>query len=329
MVQIKLLVGTFVFILFGLVSQAQAKVGADTITLGNIAHSVYLADLFNTSDEVKGERDIAAEATRTRRRRRRTTRKRRRGKSRSCPFGHGPMRHGKCRSKQKNDIIASLLGHRAASCYSKLFVAESGGSCKPSLYHDPVKAKNPHVGFGICAIEKSRRIRQRNRRGKNCLAKDIYKSFSRQVLCCRDMVQKTRSAYFGTIKCGKTPNCYGLSRGGGSIKDTPRFTPRDQDEDVASNGNYNNRGKRFCKVGKYYWPARDCRGRKLRYMKKGNRYVRATASNSSTKKRSRKRKYRVGRARYCKVGGYYWHSRYCGNRRVAYAKSRSGYVRIN
>lgn len=198
----------------------------------------------SSDSEISVERNIA-ETTR-RKKRKGTRRRKKRGR---CPFGRGPLRRGKCSSSQKNAAIARLLGKRAASCYSALFVAESGSSCRAKTYHDPVKAANPHVGMGICAIETSYNVRKRNSRGPNCLAKNIKTSFERQVLCCRDMLEKTNSRYFGTILCGKTPNCKGLARGGGKVSG----------KSYSSGGSKKSKGKskaRFKKKTRSSWAVR-------------------------------------------------------------------------
>ncbi|MCB0377647.1 MAG: hypothetical protein KDD33_04080 [Bdellovibrionales bacterium] len=272
---------------------------------------------FSASDVLSApSRSVASETTRNGQRR-----KTQRRTSRACPFGVGPMRHNKCKSSEKNRIITQLLGSRAADCYSKLFVAESGSSCSPSLYHDPKKAKNPHVGFGICAIEKSKRIRQRNGRGKNCLAGDITTSFSRQVLCCRDILEKTNARYFGTIKCGKTPNCKGLARRGGSVadagaggNDSPGGAPDSSD--------------RYCKVGRVLWAARNCGNRPTNYCKVNGIYTSqcGAVAKDDNKDNSSPANPASG-PRFCKVGNVLWHSSHCGSRPTNYCKVRGRYTK--
>jgi hypothetical protein len=117
---------------------------------------------------------------------------------------------GFCPTEIHNQII-QILGEKAADCYSQLFVAESKTKksvCSPGTYHSANVPGNTGVGFGICALDKD--AGKRSWRGKNCTAPDIYESFQRQVLCCRDIVEQT-PRYFGTVNCGHTPNCKGLS----------------------------------------------------------------------------------------------------------------------
>ena len=120
-----------------------------------------------------------------------------------CPAGVGPMNYRRCSSKQER-IIKRVVGSKHYKCYSRLFVTEAGSRCSHTVYHDPKKAHNPHAGIGLCALEKSKAIRKRNRRGKNCM--DIS-TFAKQVRCCRDIMRKHGAAYFGTVKCGKAPKC--------------------------------------------------------------------------------------------------------------------------
>ena len=122
-------------------------------------------------------------------------------KSSRCPFGVGPMNHSRCPAA-KEKIIAQVLGQKHVACYSKLFFAESG--CDASEYHDKKKAKNPHAGVGLCALEKSPAIRRANGRGPNCVN---IGTFAQQTKCCADILRKTNSRYFGTILCKKTPRC--------------------------------------------------------------------------------------------------------------------------
>ena len=144
--------------------------------------------------------------TRSKRRRKacksKKCRKRKYSKSKKCPAGVGPMSGNAC-SVSKMKTIKSIVGSKQARCYGVLFTAEAG--CKHNIYHDKKKAHNPHAGWGLCALEKSPRIRRQNKRGKVC---QNISSFAQQIKCCRSIMRKHGSAYFGTIRCKKARRCY-------------------------------------------------------------------------------------------------------------------------
>lgn len=136
-------------------------------------------------------------------------------KGAKCPPSKNVAK-GLCPETEHQQII-NILGEKAAECYSRLFVAESKTKttvCSPGTYHRADNPGNTGVGFGICALDKD--PGKRSLRGKNCTASDIYTSFARQVLCCRDIVEKT-PRYFGTMNCGHVPNCRGLSAYGSGL----------------------------------------------------------------------------------------------------------------
>lgn len=119
-----------------------------------------------------------------------------------CPFGVGPMNKTRC-DKSLETKIRKVLGEEHVACYSKLFHEES--TCQTVVTHDKRKAKNPHAGFGLCAIETSPALRAN--RPKACHGK-IASSTEKQIACCRALMVSTNAKYFGTVICGKTPRCH-------------------------------------------------------------------------------------------------------------------------
>ena len=119
-----------------------------------------------------------------------------------CPYGRKPVRRY-CSKKFENDMV-KIMGKENVKCYSNLFELES--SCSTTVIHDPVKAKNPHVGIGLCAIEQSPLIRHNNGRGPAC--GDIG-TLAQQLKCCVHLMTSTKGNYFGTVRCGNVPVCGG------------------------------------------------------------------------------------------------------------------------
>ncbi len=94
-----------------------------------------------------------------------------------------------------------------APCYMKLFEMES--SWNPSCEARPPKMPNP-PGIGLCMIEGQRNLRSASRAGTACDVEDHMLDGSKpegvkqQIKCCRDLMIKTSSTYFSTVRyCSK------------------------------------------------------------------------------------------------------------------------------
>lgn len=119
-------------------------------------------------------------------------------KSLVCTQGRGPAAGG-CPNLEA--AIKKSIG-ADVSCWSKLFKVEA--NCNVNEVNDPTSAHRPHMGFGMCGMEMSPAIRNRNRRGIACAK---LKDIGSQMRCCASLMLYNNGKYFNSVGCGDVPRC--------------------------------------------------------------------------------------------------------------------------